>query len=100
MINSDRLVGVESYPQQHHLYRAVRLYVNCFQPSMKLQSKYQEGGKIRKVYDEAKTPMQRLMLSGVLSAESLRQLDEVVQALDPLRLLQQLEHLQHVLWRS
>ena len=100
MIGYDRLIGEQAYQQLRELYRAIRLYVNCFQPSMKLLSKHQEGGKIRKVYDEAKTPMQRLMLSGVLSAESLRQLDEVVQALDPLRLLQHLEHLQHALGRS
>lgn len=71
-----------------------------FSPRCALLSKHQEGGKIRKVYDEAKTPLQRLLLSGVLSTESLRQLDEVVQALDPLRLLQHLERLQHALWHS
>jgi site-specific recombinase XerD len=100
MIGYDRLIGEQAYQQLRELYRAIRLYVNCFQPCMKLLSKHQEGGKIRKVYDEAKTPMQRLLLSGVLSTESLRQLDEVVQALDPLRLLQHLEHLQHALWHS
>ena len=54
---------------------------------------------MRRIYDAAKTPLQRLMLSGVLSAESLCQLEEVVQTLDPLRLLQHLEQVQQALWR-
>jgi hypothetical protein len=35
----DRLVGEHAYRQLTELYRALRLYVNCFQPSMKLLSK-------------------------------------------------------------
>ena len=42
--------------QLTELYRALRLYVNCFQPSMKLLSKERDGKKIRCVYDPAKTP--------------------------------------------
>lgn len=49
---------------------------------------------MRRVYDEAKTPLQRLLHSGVVSEECIEQLHEVVQALDPMRLLQQLERLQ------
>jgi hypothetical protein len=33
----------------------VRLYVNFFQPSMKLRLKEREGGKLRRRYDPAKT---------------------------------------------
>jgi hypothetical protein len=33
--------------QLTELYRALRLYVNCFQPSMKLLSKERDGKKIR-----------------------------------------------------
>jgi hypothetical protein len=100
MVGHDRLIGEQAYQQLREVYRAVRLFINCFQPSMKLLCKSQEGGKVRRVYDAAKTPLQRLMLSGVLSAESLCQLDEVVQTLDPLRLLQHLEQVQQALWRG
>jgi hypothetical protein len=55
--------------QLTELYRALRLYVNCYQPSMKLQSKLQEGKKVRCVYDPAKTPLQRLLPSGVLPGQ-------------------------------
>ncbi|BCL83711.1 tyrosine-type recombinase/integrase [Ktedonobacteria bacterium brp13] len=98
-VGYDRLVGEQAYRQLRELYRAVRLYVNCFQPSMKLRSKHGEGEKVRRVYDPAKTPLQRLLLSGILSVASQHHLSEVVQAIDPLRLLGQLECLQQALWR-
>jgi hypothetical protein len=85
--------------QLTELYRALRLYVNCFQPSMKLLSKQRGGKKVRYIYDPAKTPLQRLFLSGVLPAQKQQELTEVVQALDPIRLLHQLEQLQQAVFR-
>jgi hypothetical protein len=58
VVGYDRLVGEQAYRQLTELYRALRLYVNCFQPSMKLQAKQREGKKVRYVYDSAKTPLQ------------------------------------------
>jgi hypothetical protein len=78
MVGHDRLIGEQAYRQLREVYRAVRLFINCFQPSMKLLCKSREGRKVRRIYDTAKTPFQRLMLSGVLSSESLGQLEEVV----------------------
>ena len=93
VVGHDRLVGEHAYRQLTELYRALRLYVNCFQPSMKLLSKQREGKKVRYVYDPAKTPLQRLLLSGVLPAQKQQELLEVTHALDPIRLLHQLEQL-------
>ena len=62
VVGYDRLVGEHAYRQLTELYRALRLYVNCFQPSMKLQSKLREGKEVRNVYDPAKTPLQRVLL--------------------------------------
>jgi hypothetical protein len=89
VVGYDRLVGEQAYRQLTELYRALRLYVNRFQPSMKLLSKQREGKKVRYVYDPAKTPLQRLLLSGVLPAETQQELLEVVEALDPILLFQQ-----------
>ncbi len=99
VVGYDRLVGEHTYRQLTELYRALRLYVNCFQPSMKLLSKQREGKKVRYVYDPAKTPLQRLLLSGVLPAEMQQELLEVAHALDPIRLLHQLEQLQQAVFR-
>ena len=82
------LSGNTPIRQLTELYRALRLYVNCFQPSMKLLSKERDGKKVRYVYDPAKTPLQRLLLSGVLPAQKQQELTEVAQALDPIRLLE------------
>ena len=66
---------------------------------MKLQSKQRVGKKVRCVYDPAKTPLQRLLLSGVISAQKQQELIEVAQALDPIRLFQQIEQLQQAIFR-
>jgi len=99
VVGYDRLVGEQAYRQLTELYRALRLYVNCFQPSMKLQSKLREGKKVRCIYDPAKTPLQRLLLSGALPVQKQQELTEVAQALDPIRLFQQLEQLQQAVFR-
>ena len=62
---------------------------------MKLQTKQREGSKVRRTYDQAQTPLQ----SGELAADKHQELVRVTHALDPLRLLQQLEHLQKALWQ-
>jgi len=68
VVGYDRLVGELAYRQLTELYRALRLYVNCFQPRVLLQTKQREGSKLRRTYDEAQTPMQRLLVSGALPA--------------------------------
>jgi len=99
VVGYDRFVGELAYRQLTELYRALRVYVNCFQPSMKLQTKQREGSKVRRTYDQAQTPMQRLLASGALSPKKQQELLRITEALDPLRLLHQLEHLQKALWR-
>ncbi len=92
VVGYDRFVGELAYRQLTELYRALRLYVNCFQPRVLLQAKQREGSKLRRTYDEAQTPLQRLLVSEALPANKQQELLRITQALDPLRLLQQLEH--------
>jgi Integrase core domain len=99
VVGYDRLVGEHAYRQLTELYRALRLYINCFQPSMKLLSKERDGKKVRNVYDAAKTPLQRLLLSDILPAQKQQELTEVAHALDPIHLFQQLEQLQQATFR-
>ncbi|HEY6410342.1 MAG TPA: hypothetical protein VIY29_23060 [Ktedonobacteraceae bacterium] len=94
VVGYDRFVGEAAYRQLTELYRALRFYVNVFQPSMKLQSKRRDGSQVHRTYDQAQTPLQRLCASGSLEAEKTQELTHVAQALDPLRLLSQLERLQ------
>lgn len=79
-----RLVGEQAYYQLREVYRALRLVVNCFQPSLKLQAKVPQGEQVRRVYDAAQTPLQRLLASGVLSQTRQRELSKRVEQVDPL----------------
>jgi hypothetical protein len=99
VVGYDRFSGEAASRQLAELYRALRLYVNIFQPSMKLQSKRREGSHVHRKYDAAQTPLERLRAAGVLDEEQLDILDQVAQILDPLQLLAQLERLQKALWR-
>jgi integrase-like protein len=99
LVGYDRFEGQRAYRQLAELYRAVRLYVNFFQPSMKLVTKMRTGSRVRRTYGPAQTPFQRVLASGVLDTSTQRRLNAVYRALDPVRLLHQLETLQEALWR-
>ncbi len=99
IVGYDRFEGEQAYRQLTELYRAARLYVNFFQPSMKLVSKQRDGARVRRTYDQAQTPFQRLLASNVLTAERRMHLETLFQSLDPVQLLRQLETLQEALWR-
>ncbi len=64
-----RFIGYERYEGDHSwrildsLYRLLRLYVNFFQPSMKLTAKERDGARVYKKYDRALTPYQRVLKS-------------------------------------
>jgi site-specific recombinase XerD len=95
-----RLVGVQASQQLREVYQVLRLVVNCFQPSLKLQTQVSQGERVRREYDVAQTPLQRLLASGVLSGDRQRELHEWVQQLDPLRLSEQLDALRDALLRG
>jgi len=99
LVGYDRFAGERAYRQLAELYRAVRLYVNFFQPSLKLQLKRREGSHVYRRYDTAQTPLQRLLAAGVLDDVSRERLHTFYEALDPVRLLRQLQTLQEALWR-
>jgi len=80
------------------LYEHLRLYKNFFQPTMKLVSKEREGGKIRRRYDEPKTPYQRLLESGQLSAAAARRLASLYEALNVAALRRAIEDLRQRLF--
>lgn len=77
------------------LYRnELRLYKNFFMPNMKLIAKKRYGKnheKIRKVYDKAKTPCQRVLECKEASKESKERLREEYNKLNPAELKRQIE---------
>jgi len=99
LVGYDRFEGELAYRQLAELYRAVRLYVNFFQPSLKLRLKRRSGAHVQRTYDPARTPFQQVRATDVLPPDRRGQLDTIYAALDPVRLLRQIETLQDALWR-
>jgi len=99
MIGYDRFEGLLPCRILGELYQVLRLYVNFFQPSVKLISKQRQGSKVIKKYDPAKTPYQRVMASETVSEAAKQALQEQYKGLDPVVLLRRIEQLQNQLWQ-
>jgi hypothetical protein len=100
-----RLVGYDRYATRvsfdclGRVYDLVRLYINFFQPTMKLVSKTRHGAKVHKVYDTAQTPYQRLLQAGILTEAKKAELAATYQLLNPVKLLGQINDNLKSLWR-
>jgi hypothetical protein len=79
------------------LYQSMRLFVNYFQPSMKLRSKARQGAKVKKTYHKPATPCERL-LGHASVAEAVKEKLRAEQGqLDPLELLHRIRDAQAAL---
>ena len=68
------------------LYRVLRLYVNFFQPQMKLLSKTRRGAKVTRRFDEARTPFQRILSSPEIPRPAKESLEATYLGLNPAQL--------------
>ena len=99
-----RLIGYDRYNSRaalealNRVYVLTRLYVNFFQPVMKLVRKTRHGAKVRKVYDTAQTPYQRLLKTGVLTEAKRQELAATYYHLNPVTLLRQINENLERLW--
>lgn len=98
-VGYDRFEGDMAYQQLVELYRALRLYINFLQPSMKLRAKQRIGSSVRRHYDVAQTPYERLCAATILSSSERDRCDAIFAALDPVQLLTQIGRLQEALWQ-
>jgi hypothetical protein len=98
LVGYDRYEGIGAWRALRALYGVLRLYVNFFQPSMKLLSKERMGGRTKKRYDSARTPYQRVLDSELVTEDGKTQLRSSYQNLDPVALLKELEKLQDCFW--
>lgn len=80
------------------LYEKLCLYKNYFQPTMKLLEKIREGGKLRRKYDEPRTPYQRIMESKDIRASSRRRLKQQYESMNVAELHRQVEALRNRLF--
>ncbi|MGH8566392.1 MAG: integrase [Gammaproteobacteria bacterium] len=76
------------------LYRHLRLYVNFFQPQMKLASKTRRGAKVSKTFDVARTPYQRVLESPHVDAGAKTALTSTYLEINPVELKMRLSRCQ------
>jgi hypothetical protein len=74
-----------------HLYDNVRLFVNYFQPSFKLQEKSRDGSKVKKVYSKPTTPCDRMLAHPDIELSIKETLRCQREGLDPLTLLHNID---------
>lgn len=99
VIGRDRYSSKQAYETLNRVYHLLRLYVNFFQPVMKLVSKTRHGAKVHRVYDMAQTPYQRVLKAGVLTDTKKVELYTTYSHLNPVRLLKQINDNVESLWR-
>ena len=85
-----RLETAEQIVAGNRLYERMWLYYNLFQPVMHLSEKTVEGDKVRRKWDQAQTPYQRRLSTGVLSQEQQERLNELYEQTNPLQLREEI----------
>ena len=77
-----------SLPQAiNDLYRhELRLWLNLYLPSVKLVKKVLVGSKVRRVYDAARTPLERVLAGGQFNKDQAAELKKLHLCLDPFQL--------------
>ena len=98
IIGYDRFSTQASFKALNDVYTLLRLYVNFFQPVLKLVSKTRYGARVHKVYDTALTPYRRLLVSGVLTESKKRELASIYNYLNPVILRKQIIQAVEYLW--
>ena len=69
------------------------LYNNYFQPVMKLKEKIRVGSKVKRIYDEAKTPFARVLERKEISEDKKQKLRSIYATLNPKQLLKEINDL-------
>lgn len=81
------------------IYEDLRLFVNFFQPVMKLTHKTRVGSKVRKSYDTAQTPYQRVLASGDVDQADKDRLTDHYNSLNPAALKRRIDGGLSKLWK-
>jgi hypothetical protein len=89
----DRFENRELVPLMNEIYRVQNLISNYFLPQYKLKAKVRSGAKIKKTYDEPKTPYQRLLDDPSVSDDQKNKLRETYSSLNYFDLVNEREAL-------
>ena len=81
----------------NEMYDFVCPLVNFFHPSVKLIEKIRTGGKVKKIYDSPKTPLERVLESNDVSENDKRKLRMQENKSDPVKLQRKVEKYKDIL---
>lgn len=98
-VGYDRYEGAAAHAALRAVYEPLRLYLNFFQPVMVLVSKERSGAKVKRRYDAAKTPYQRVLDAPEVADEVKARLRQQYLTLNPAELLRRIEQCLAELWK-
>jgi len=98
-VGYDRWETLEERELLASIYSDLRLYVNFFQPVLKLIGKVQVDGKIIKQYDQASTPYRRVLAADQVSFMVKARLTNQFILLNPVLLRRQIDRKLARLWK-
>jgi hypothetical protein len=93
-----RLDRPEQIKAMNALYEQMWIYYNLFQPVMHLIEKVAVGDKVRRKWDQARTPFERLTATGTLSAQQEQRLQRLYDQTNPRHLREEIYHHLAQLW--
>ncbi len=98
LLGWDRYDSPAALAAMNDLYRhELRLMMNLFQPSVKLQRKTRVGARLRRIYDVPQTPLDRLRASDGVDRANLAALQRLRARLNPFTLAEVIERkLRHI----
>jgi hypothetical protein len=98
ILGTIRLETPEQVQAMNVLYEKMWLYYNFFQPVMHLQEKICQQDKVLRHWDQAQTPYQRLIATGMLSADQQTRFQALYEQTNPLTLRKEMYRLLAALW--
>ena len=98
-VGYDRWESEREYQLLQSIYAELRLYVNFFQPVLKLVQKQRVGDKTHKHYDQAQTPYQRVCAVAEGPLEIKASLAKQYVELNPAQLRRSIDKKVAVLWK-
>ena len=95
----DRYDSPQALEAINELYEnELSLFMNLFQPSVKLLRTVRTGSRKRRIYDEPRTPLDRVLASGHLDQKRAQELKALRQGLDPFCLAEGLNNKLQRVW--
>ena len=98
-VGYDRFIGERACALLATVYEPLWLYINFFQPVMVLVTKERNGAKVKRKYDRAKTPYQRILEAPEVADAVKERLRRQYLTLNPAALLRQIHEHLDALWK-